>query len=287
MFTCSLVNGRGEELVLTGKEPMYQVVKIIGLNPPSAHLNMSTVVGLDGARYNSGRLNTRNIVLTVRINGNVEDNRQNLYRFCPTKEKVRFNFSNNNRSVYADGYVESVECGLFTISEQAQISIICPQPYFMDTEETAVDGNSIVGLFTFPFSIDYDDPIPFSVFVFDEPVDIYNRSESAVGMIIDIDVNDDMSALVIRNIDTNEYFSLAGTFLEGDHIRINTIKGEKSVTLTRNAAESNLFSAMQRGSTFFQLLPGSNQFTYTVGGDALNNAKVSIMYTFYRVFRGV
>ena len=287
MFTAKLENSRGNVITLTGDESNYQVISIKGLNPPSAHLNTSTVSGMDGAMYNSGRLNTRNIVITAKINGDVEENRQNLYTYCPTKEKVRFFFSNNNRDVYIDGYVDSVECDLFTNDERMQISIICPQPYFMDTEDTQVDGSSVTALFTFPFTIELGTPIPFSELVIDNSIDLYNESANEIGVLIDIDVESDISSILIRNTGTGETFTLAYNFDAGDHITINTIKGQKSITLLRNGVYSNLFSAMQIGSVFFQLAAGDNFFSYVVDGDAVNNGSVNIMFTFYKMYRGV
>lgn len=287
MFQAKLENSRGDIITLTGKEADYQILSITGLNPPSAQLNTSTVSGMDGAMFNSAKLNTRNIVILAKINGNAEDNRQDLYRFCPTKEKVRFYFRNNNRDVYIDGYVDSVECDLFTNDERMQISIICPNPYFMDTEDTQVDGSSITALFTFPFSIDLGSPIPFSQYVLDSTIDLYNDSDDQIGTIIDMDVNDSVSQIQIVNTGNGQVFTLSYAFEDGDHITINTIKGQKSVTLLRNGLYINIFSAMQRGSVFFQLSSGDNFFSYTVDGSTLNNANVDIMFTFFKMYRGV
>ena len=153
MFTCKIENSDGAVYVLTGDEPVYQVIKIEGLNPPKAQINTTTIVGLDGAMFNSSKLESRNIVLTIRINGDVETNRQNLYQYFRTKEACTFYYTNQNRDVYIQGYVESVVCDLFSKSELAQISIICPSPYFKSLDEIVSDISNSLALFTFPFSI--------------------------------------------------------------------------------------------------------------------------------------
>lgn len=287
MFQARLENSRGDVITLTGRESDYQILSITGLNPPSAHLNTSSIAGMDGALFNSSKLNTRNIVITAKINGSAEENRQELYRFCPTKTKVRFYFRNNNRDVYIDGYVDSVECNLFTNDERMQISIICPSPYFMDTEDTQVDGSSITALFTFPFSIGLGSPIPFSMYVLDSVINLYNDSDDQIGMLINIDVNVSVNEILIVNTGTGERFTLSYDFEDGDHITINTIKGQKSVSLLRNGLYYNIFSAMQRGSVFFQLASGDNFFAYTVDESSTNNANIDIMFTFYKMYRGV
>lgn len=287
MFTAKLENNQGNIITLTGNESEYQVISIKGLNPPSAHLNSSNVSGMDGAMYNSSRLNTRNIVILLKINGDIEYNRQNLYTFCPTKEKVRFYFSNNNRDVYVDGYVDSVECDLFTNDERMQISIICPQPYFLDMSDTKVDGSSISAFFTFPFSIDLGSPIPFSEIVLNNETNLYNDSVNEIGMAIGIDIEANVNTILIRNTRTGETFTLSYAFHSGDYVQITTVKGQKSIILTRNGINTNIFAAMQIGSVFFQLAAGDNFFSYVVDGNASNNPNINIMFTFYKMYRGV
>lgn len=287
MFTAKLENSRGNLITLTGQESEYQVISIKGLNPPSAHLNTTSVSGMDGAMYNSSRLNTRNIVILVKINGDIEENRQNLYTFCPTKEKVRFYFSNNNQDVYVDGYVDSVECDLFTNDERMQISIICPQPYFLDMSDTKVDGSSISAFFTFPFSIDLGSPIPFSEIVLNNETNLYNDSVNEIGMVIGIDIETSVNTILIRNTGTGATFTLSYSFVSGDHVQIITMKGQKSIILTRNGISTNIFSAMQIGSVFFQLATGDNFFSYLVDGNASNNVNINIMFTYYKMYRGV
>ena len=70
MYEARIQNRNGEVMLLTDREAVYQVIGINGLDPPSAQINLSNVVGLDGAKYNSGKLNTRNLVLTIKINLN-------------------------------------------------------------------------------------------------------------------------------------------------------------------------------------------------------------------------
>ena len=148
------MNRAGEILTLTNRETEFQVESIRGLSPVPAQVNMTPMAGLDGAQFNSAKIQTRNIVIMLRIRGDVEKNRLTLYRFFRTKEKHRFYFSNESRSVYTDGYVESAEVDLFELGQRLQISIICPNPFFQSDEEKSVGITNIVPLFEFPFAID-------------------------------------------------------------------------------------------------------------------------------------
>lgn len=287
MFTAKIENSSGNVLTLTGNEPVYQVIDITGLNPPPAQINTTTIVGLDGAVFNSSKLQTRNLVLTIKINGNVETNRLMLYSYFRTKDWCKFYYSNNTLDVSIEGYVESVECDLFTNNEIAQISILCPYPYFRSLNEVIQDFSNVQKLFVFPFSINIDDPIVISTLEDSGGVAIYNNSESETGVLIYIDFLDSASSVEIKNTKTGDDFEINYSFLENDTVIINTNKGKKSITLLRNGVLTNLFSALQAGSVFFQLLPGVNNFEYLVSGSSSNNNDVLITFKYYNIYRGV
>lgn len=287
MYTAKIENSNGDLLTLTGQEAVFQVINIAGLNPPAAQINTTTIVGLDGAVFNSSKLQTRNLVLTIKINGDVETNRLLLYSYFKTKDKCKFYYTNNSLDVSIEGYVESVECDLFTNSEKAQISILCPYPYFKSLSEILTDSSNITPLFVFPFSINIDEPVVISTLDDTEGIAVFNSSESETGAIVEIDVNDSVSSIEIKNTSTGDDLKLVYSFLSGDKIIINTNKGQKSINLIRGGTISNLFSALQQGSVFFQLTVGTNNFEYLVSGSAANNDDVSILFRYYSIYRGV
>ena len=287
MFEAKIENSSGNVLTLTGNEPVYQVTSITGLNPPNAQINTTTIVGLDGAVFNSSKLEIRNLVLTIKINGNVEQNRLQLYNYFKTKDWCKFYYSNDSLDVSIEGYVESVECNLFSNSEKAQISIVCPYPYFRSLSEIINDSSNVLASFTFPFSINTDEPIIISSIDENEGISVYNASESETGVIVQIDVLDACSSIEIINTATGDDFKINYSFLENDTIVINTNKGQKAITLIRNGAISNIFAALQQGSVFFQLLPGVNAFEYLVSGSAANNDNIALTFKYYNIYRGV
>lgn len=286
MYTAKIENASGAVFILTGQEAVYQVLDIVGLNPPKAQINTTTIVGMDGAVFNSSKLETRNIVLTVKINGNAEANRLNLYRYFRTKEWCRFYYSNGSVDVFIDGYVESVEVDPFLRGETAQISIICPYPYFRGVDLIIDDISSVTGAFTFPFSIDDGSPIVFSSISQDAETNVYNRTATETGLEIEIDINANVSDILIQNVTTGEHIELVYAFHADDRVFISTIKGQKYVKLVRSGVTSNLFSAVQMGSEFFQLAAGDNLFSYSVDNGS-HNSYVDILFKHYDTYRGV
>lgn len=274
-------------LKLTGKEPLYQVINIQGLNPPNAQINTSTIVGMDGAVFNSSKLQTRNLVLTVKINGDIEQNRLNLYSYFRTKEWCKFYYANGSLDVSIEGYVDTVECNLFTNAEMAQISIICPYPYFRSIYEVSQDFTNVLKKFVFPFSINIGSPVVISEIDDSGIVKIFNSSEAENGFIAYVNFLDNASSLEIINTFTGDDFKVTYSFLENDSLIINTNKGKKSINLIRSGAVINLFQALQTGSVFLQLLPGINTFNYKVSGSVENNDDIRIILKYYNIFRGV
>lgn len=269
---------------LTGNETEWQIMSITGLNPPAAQINISSVVGLDGGKFNSSKLETRNIVITLKLNERTEENRLYLYSLFPTKEEVRFFYSNESRDVFIVARVETVECAYFDQREIMQISLICPQPYFRAIDETINDISKVTDLFTFPFSI--EDPVPISSLDTEQVTDIINTGESDTGMIIDITFSAPVETLRIQNVDTGEYLELSYHFWANDEVIVNTNKGEKSVRLLREGMDFNLFSSVVRGSTFFSLSSGDNLFSYTAD-EGETDDDVHIVFRHFTTYRGV
>lgn len=286
MYTARIMNRAGEILTLTNRETEFQVESIRGLSFVPAQVNLTPMAGLDGAQFNSAKIQTRNIVIMLRIRGNVEKNRLMLYRYFRTKEKHRFYFSNESRSVYTDGYVESAEVDLFEMGQRLQISIICPNPFFQSDEEKSVDITNIVPLFEFPFAIDSGSPVPISGNIGSESAVVMNTSEVETGAQFVVKFHGSVASVRIENTLTEESMTLRYPFRDGDKVTVDTHRGRKSVTLLRGGLERNLFSAIDVSSTFLQLDTGLNYFTYYADGEQYaKGVDVTVVYT--PEYRGV
>lgn len=287
MFVCSAENSKGDIITLTQNERDFQLLKVDGLNPPNAAVNLTNIAGMDGAVFNSAKLETREIVIYIRLSGHVEANRIKLYSFFPTKELCRLYFKTEIRDVFIEGYVQTVDVSPFSASEIMQISVICPDTYFKGVNRIIADLSHVSSLFEFPFSINYNLPVEFSRLDTNKITNVYNASESESGVTIYADISLSVSKILIRNIDTGEYFGISGNFLSGDSIFISTYRGKKAVTLTRQGVKVNLFSKIITGSAFFQLCKGDNYFGYSVDDSLEKNSRVGIKFKYRTNYRGI
>lgn len=268
MFTLIVENESNEQLELTNSEA-YDVIKIDGLTPSGATINTSSVAGLDGTRFNSASIAQRNLVIYLNIKSPVEENRQQLYKYFRVKRKCKIYFKNQNRDVFIEGYVETFEADLFGMTQQPQISIICPEPFFKAVDEILVEFSNTLALFEFPFSIP-EEGIEFSR-IESMTTKYINAGDIETGAIITLSaLSNQILNPIIYNRTSNEFFKLAVDLSEGDTLVIDTNKGEKSVRLIKSGVETNLLNKITSGSTWLQFQPGVNEISYDADEGAAN-----------------
>ena len=286
MFTLKVENTRGAVLELTDNEENYQVTEVSGLNPPNANINTSSYANGDGSSFNSSRIPDREIVITVYINGDIQKNRLALYKNFRNKEWCKIYYKDDLRDVFIEGYVQALEVSSFVQKQVAQISILCPNPYFKDVETIVQSISKIINNFTFPFSINEDEPVEFSTIELEKITNVINDSESETGLIINVLFMGTVNKLEIRNVDTGKNFIIDYEFMKNDKLVINCNRGNKSVILTREAVEYNLIPYVRNGSTFFQLGIGDNNFSF-LADDGVDDMLVDIHFKYYKVYLGV
>lgn len=138
------------ELPLGGFGPnddAVQVRNIEGLGPVKADITTTPFAVSRGALYQGSTIGTRNIVLTLGLNPDfvtypsMHELRRILYRYLLPGEwtKLRF-YTIELPPVEIEGYVESFEPNMFSEDPEVQVSIICPNPDFMDPVPTVITG---------------------------------------------------------------------------------------------------------------------------------------------------
>jgi predicted phage tail component-like protein len=286
MIKITVENSKGKQLCLTDDENKYQLESVLGLNPPSADIAMSDNIE-DGADFVHSRIGTRNIVINLVIKGYVEENRLALYKYFPNKENVKLYFETNTKKVWIDGYVESNEPDQFSMLTTCQISILCPNPFFKDLEETLINMNIIAPKFYFPFYT--VTPRPFSTYSQISILNLINEGNVSSGMTIEISARGEVINPTIYNRDTKEYIGVGTAerpfiMMKGDTILITTHINNKRVKLIRNAVETNIFNYLKKGSKFLQLETGDNVFTYSAES---GNEYIDIDFKYYSNYEGI
>lgn len=268
MIEVKVKNDNGEVLNLS-TSTNYTLYDVTGVTPLHMSINTSVNATSDGETINSVRANKRNIVLYVAIRGDIEANRLNLYKYFPPKKEVTIYCKTDNRDVYIEGVTELIDVKLFSNQQVAQISIICPQPYFKDINELITSFSQIDALFSFPFSID-SNGMELSMLGNDIRKNIINAGEVDTGMIIELFAIGEVKNPIIYDVLNRTHIKLEFTMQANDTIYINTNSGNKSITLLRDGVESNIIGYRSYSSQWLTLNAGDNVFTYNAEGGVSN-----------------
>lgn len=267
------------------------VESIDGMGPPKANINSNEVATIDGGIFTSARMQQRNLVLKLGMMFDpiIEDSRLRIYKYFPIKKQVTLDFVTDYRQAYCTGYVESNEPDIFSKHETAQVSIICPDPYFYERSQEEVAFSGVHPLFEFPFWNDsLTEPlIEFGEIREDNRAIIDYKGDVDTGVYITCHVmSGTVENLTIWNVGTREHMRidtqkitrLTGiTFGQGDDIEINTKTGEKSIRLLHDGKYHNIISCIEKDANWFQLTTGFNTFTF-VADHGENNLKMTFTY---------
>lgn len=286
--TITVTNYLGDSLTLDlfrPEESGFVVESVTGLGPVKATINATELSTTDGSLYNSARVPSRNIVLSLKFlwKNTIEDVRQLSYKYFPIKKGVTLRIETDNRVGEIDGYVESNEPDIFSAEEGTDISIICPYPFFRDAYETqSTTFGGVVPMFEFPF---WNDSTTEPLMIMSElrtrpDRTIIYEGDYEIGVTIHIRASGNASNVTIFNVNTRETMYINTNVLEnftgqrivaGDEIVISTVKSKKYCRLIRNGQTINILNCIDRNSSWFQITKGENIFAYTAeyGADRL------------------
>lgn len=287
----TVTNHLNESIVLELRSPEKSgllIQEITGLGPSKANINSTELSTIDGSIYNSARMNSRNIVLTLKFldNPSVEYNRLLSYKYFPIKKKIRLRIETDSRTCDIYGYIESNEPLFFSNNSTTQISIICPDPYFYSSTMNITIFSGVLPTFSFPFSNEsliIGTMIMGEISTNQEPTITYT-GDAEVGMNIFITATGDVSNLRIFNLYTNEIMYLqdskmialtGSAIVNGDDIIISTIKGQKSITLIRGGIYMNILNCLDVNTNWLSLVRGDNTFAF-YADSGISNLNVRI-----------
>lgn len=263
MLTQIDVNSENAFLVpILGATPKDSLLvrKITGLNPPDINLFIGEY-SRDGGIYQGRRVGNRNVVITFDLNPNpalgetVSGLREMLYKAFvdPSVEAdyLQLNFHDDQgRERYVVGYTEKFETDIFDIETVAQISLICPDPYIRDMEETVLTDAS--GWTSVPFTY---------------------GGTAETGFSVSITVNSNTSTLTLEN--NSRSMVIQRSFVTGDVVNINTNRGSRSITVTPSGGSpSSIIANLTPASPWLELHSQSN--TMRVYGTTVANVVAGI-----------
>jgi hypothetical protein len=254
----------------------FFIRNVDGLTPPKATVNITEIASMDGATFNSARLNSRNVVFSLGFLEcpTIEDARQKTYKYFPLKHQINIIVETDNRICEVNGVVESNEPTIFDKEEGTVISVVCPTSYLNSLLKGVTNFSFAGAMFEFPFSNESltEKLLIISDLQIHTTKSVYYDGDIPVGVLIFIHAIGSVTNIRIINTRTREIMAINTTRIaeitghgieEGDDIIISTIKGDKFVILQREGVAYNIMNSTDKDRDWFQLDQGDNLFTYT------------------------
>lgn len=276
MLELKLENANGN-VVDIDDEINYSIVNITGLNPPSASLFISKSPNRKGAKYNGSTLNERVVVISIKLLGDVEANRNTLYEWIDTEQYVKIRYRNEHKNVYCEGYVEECLFDPFSNDEVVEVAITCADPYWKELQEIVADISSILKEFTLPFSI--TTPIPFSTIRTDNTTSVLNYGAETGCKIIIKCLDDVKNFAIYKTDDLTKQFKINTTLLKDWIVEIDSTSSPKTIrAIKTDGTTENLLKYTGGNTTWFTLKKGVNNFSYS-SDTPVSNVEVKIKFT--------
>ena len=158
-------NSIGEYYTIKLREPEksgFLIASVSGLSSPAGSISSSDYALFDGSVFGNSKVGSRNIVFDIIFYPNkktIEELRRECYDIFQVKDKIKLYIykDDENGTCYSiEGFVELNKTEIFSKAEGAQISIICPDPYFtIETNGMSYPAylSNIVPKFQFPVCI--------------------------------------------------------------------------------------------------------------------------------------
>lgn len=279
--TMTVVNRLGDSLIIDVRNPEksgFVVRDISGVGPVEAVINMSELATDNGSMFESSRSRSRTIDISLSYHhtSNPEELRTKIYKYFPVSEMINLYFTTDSRSAVVSGYVEKAEPDYFRKDSFINIKVKCPRSDMYATDENRLTKTLFYGvepLFELPFSNEVNtSEINMGNIVAQQNKIIKYEGDIPNGVEIFIKALGPVTGLQIYNIDARESIVIDNDILttitgngiiSGDEIYINTVKGEKAVTLLRNGVSTNILNALGHNPHWFTLHKGDNMFAYT------------------------
>lgn len=284
MFEIILENKAGDQLTFEMNSP-FTVIDIQGLNPPDAIINTSQVALMDGAKFNSSKMNMRTLNIAFAIEYDAAKNRIEVFKVLKSKQYVKLYYNGQYRQVFIEGYIQSIDISYFEMKQIVTCAILCPSPYFKEAQDIVNHLRTIISAFHFPFSSTAEPQIVFSYVSTEIGITVDNGGDVECGMIIELYASGAVSNPKIFNYLTQEYIGLNIEMQAADLITIDTRQGQKTATLLRNGVETNIFNNVIKGSTWLQLEANGSTFVYEVGTGT--PADLDVSFSHYNLYEGV
>ena len=272
-----LIFDNGRETIDLINDEFVRLISSDGMSA-EAIINTQSVNGVDGSSVVSMQTPMRNPMFTLRFRGgDVEAQQIRLNRIFKPKISGTMTVVAEHGQVKLDYVVEKLSIPPNAFPLQASVSLLCPNPFFYSPKNNNVVVAGVKSRFVLPFQF------PAGEFKISEATQsafcaITNNGEADTGIVIKFSADAAVTNPMLIDVTTGNTAKINYEMQAGHVITITTEKRNKTVMLTRNEEQINLFNYRAYPFTFLQLPTGTSLFKYDAD-EGVQSLRVNVTFT--------
>lgn len=271
----------GARTLTISKTSLYRLISISGIESADYVADVQNYAGMDGGYISAYRVPARSIDLSFAVDrypwqdDTVEDTRAALISFFAPRADITLTIERAGRvrciSGRLRGSVTFTQANIIEDKLTVTVPLICPDPYFRDSEITSQGARRYAPLMSFPYVSMAGVGMTAGIAVNSDSVIIDNAGDTSMGIVATLSCYG--GAVTNPKISCGAaYVRLLRECVQGDIIVIDTRQGRKGITV--NGTSVFLFD---RASIFFEVAAGKSQID--VSADAnVGNMQATISY---------
>lgn len=272
-----LTNKNGETLDLLNNRNRFILYKADAMHGIETDISESTSPYIDGTIIESVRALPRSITLGFKIVGDVQEAIDYFTSYVKSKQLITLEEIYENKDIVIKGVATIPPYTRMLQACEITLTIYCGQPYWEDAQTIITALTMYLDLLYFPTEGQYftETGRPFGAIDTTVTKTFNNESDTSVGMLIELIA---FGEVVNPRIGCNSgtqvgwYMQLNLTLNENDIVAINTVRGQKYITINgSNTYNGNpVLNYLEfNGSDWLQLEQGSNTFNATAEVDGV------------------
>ncbi|MHB1153568.1 MAG: phage distal tail protein [Eubacteriales bacterium] len=273
-----------QELIIS-KTSVYRLISYDGIEAADIILSSEDNGNMDGGYIDSVRIGMRNILISFMISDRSQTEVLRMWLIKYFKPKIQ-----GTLYVSRGGVTRRINCQLLSRPEYKQpniisdrlgisINLICPDPYFLDENDTAVRISTVTPMINFPMTFFPSGGLTTGLIKISSSTSITNSGDADIGIICDITAVGGAVTNPKITIDGQEYVKVIVDLPAAHKLQVNTRKGEKDIKV--DGVSVFLYD---KASVFFSLVPGTH--TVTITADA-GVSYAAATYTYALKYLGV
>lgn len=283
----TLINKNNQVLDLLNNRGRFILTAADGMHGIETDIGESETPYTDGATIDSVKALPRGIELTFTLQGNIKESIDYFTSIVKSKQYVTLREIDGERDITIKGVATIPPYSRMLQTCKIVLTVYCGQPYWEDIDYLAETIAEYIALLCFPTNGQYFTEYgrPFGEIDASLTKTFENKSDTAVGMLIEmVAIGEVVNPRISCSTGAQNgwYMQLNLTLQDDDLLEINTVKGNKYVTIngldTYNGVPILNYLEWQ-GEDWLQIETGANTFSVTTDNGATNsNVYFSLVY---------